>query len=190
MKKIFFAIFFGLVFAANNLTCHAELTRVADVGAENLYQSMQGILQAGTKKANFPLVASRLFRAPNADDSKFGLSAWACLYGLNNAAEPDGEVLFSVNGEGYVSSLKVVSYSNEKEKVQTASLMILSCLGALGLTPSEAGQLLNSLEGNDALMSSKVWGSTRNRYFLLMAVPRMQSDNGFQFLVIADDGRK
>lgn len=190
MKKIFFATLFCMIFAANSLTCHAGLTRVADVGAENLHQSMQGFLQASAKKVNISLVASKLVRTPNADDPKYGLSAWACLYGISNASEPDGEVLFSVNGEGYVSTLKVISYSNEKEKAANASLMLLSCLGALGLTPSEAAQLMNSLEGDGVLMSSRVWGSTRNRYFSLLAVPRLQSDEGFQFMVMADDGRK
>lgn len=188
MKKIFFAIFFTLIFAADNLTCHANLTRVADVGAENLYQTMQTFLQAGVKQTNMPLVAAKLFRAPGGDDSKYGLSAWACYYGLTTSSQPDGEVLFSVNGEGYVSALKVISYSSQKK--DTAAIMLVSCLGAIGLTTEEAGQLLNNLEGNENILMSQVWSSAKKRTFLLMAAPRMQSNEGFQFMIAADDGRK
>ena len=188
MKKILFAAIFCLVFAANNLTCRAGLTRVADVGAENLYQAIQGNVQAYANRENISLVVAKLFRAPNADDTKYGLSGWACLYGLKTSSEPDGEILFSVNGEGYVSTLKVVSYSNSKK--ETVAIMIFSSLDALGLTPSEVKNLVENLEGKDNIFMSQVWSSAKNRNFLLMGVPRMQSDEGFQFLIMADDGRK
>ena len=160
--------------------------RISDYGAENLHSIIQNMAYRGRNNPNTPpLVVADLFRAANADMPEYNSYAWACYYGVENSSQPDGEIFFSVNGQGYVSTLKVISYSNQT--VNTTSYVMAMCLVSLGLSEQEIDSLLKNFEGSDVIKMSRVWSNAQNKNFLLTLTPRVVSNEGFQFLIMATD---
>ena len=182
MKKFIFAMFFCLALAINISNCQAaNMVRVADEGAESLHNTINSALNY----AKLPVAVGKLLRTANLDLPEQGLRTWFCHFGEPNAAEPYGELIFFVNGEGYVSSIKIIAYS--EQYAERAGNLMGAVLFIIGMTESEINTLLAGFNETEKIQSSSAWSYAKNRNFIVMLTPRMQADDGIQLLIMATD---
>ncbi len=183
MKK-FLAIFFIIV-AANFSVARAGVIKISEIDVQQFVHSIAGVIYSEEFQKEIPLFISNAAKFENAELPEIGSAAYVCQYGLKTATAPEGEIIFFVDGEEKVSALKIVGYSADSAKDSVVLLMLT--LSTLGLTQADAEFLVNNLNDDEFLASSIVWSEAKQRCFVLMAGARTQSEEGFQFMLIASD---
>ena len=183
MRKIFLAGLIYILTAAN--IASAAMLNVSDDNVQNFIHSIADTIYTDKFQKEMPLLLTNAAKIENAELPEIGSVVWACQYGLKTSAQPDGEILFFVNGEEKVTALKVVGYT--EQSIQSAVELLIVALEKAGLTRADAEFLLNNLKDDEVLASSIVWSESKKRCFLLMAGGRPQAAEGFQFTVMASD---
>ena len=164
MKKpvIMFIVLLTLTFAA---TCSAEynFVRVSDYGASRFVERMvqssmyKRVVQSGSVIA----FVSPVHR-PNQHDQGFeGLAVYASAFGIKDASNPDGVVLFYTDPQGYIYSVRVSCTGNP----QVGYAVLVMTLEALGVNEQE-GNILLQTQGPKA----EVWCSGTNRRLLRLVM--------------------
>lgn len=183
MKKLFVAFFICSIITAS--VASAEMLRVSDDDVQKFVHSIADIIYTDEFQKEMPLLITNAVKIENTEMPEIGSIAWACQYGLKTESKPDGEIIFFTDSEEKISALKIVGYS--EKSAQSATLLLLLSLRAAGVTQADAEFLLNNLKDDEILKSSIVWSKEKNRCFVLMAGARPQSEEGFQFALIASD---
>lgn len=183
MKK-FWAIFL-IIIAANVSTASAAMLPVAEVGVNELVKSIADIVYSEKFQKEKPLLITNAVKIENKELPEIGAYSWACQYGLKTSAQPEGEIIFFVDGAEKVSAVKIVCYS--EQYAENAGVLFAVITQALGIRQADAEFLLSNLNDDEILASSIVWSEERQRCFLLMAGARAQSAEGFQFMLMASD---
>ena len=164
MKKIFLTALAICLLAVGGVACAQQtnynFVRVADAGAQAfvdrmgnspLYQNLrqQGTLVAFTKPNH----------RPNFEDPQNfpGMSVWASVFGLSGAEQPNGEVRFYVDPEGYVFVVQVLNMGDP----QLATAVMLMAMQAIGLNEQEMNTLLSTNADR-----TEVWCSATGRKIL------------------------
>lgn len=183
MRKIFLAFIVCFLMAAN--VASAAMLRVSDDDVQKVVHSIADMIYTDEFQKETPLLLTNAVKFENTELPEIGNTAWGCQYGLKTATAPDGEIVFFVDDEEKVSALKIVAY-NEKAG-ENAAILLFTTLQSLGLTPADAELLINKLSDDEVLASSFVWSAEKNRCYVLMAGARQQSEDGFQFVLVASD---
>ena len=183
MKK--FLVLFLIVMAANISSASAAMLPVAEVGVNEFVKSMADFVYSEEFQKKLPLLITNAVKIENTELPEIGAYSWACQYGLKTSSEPEGEIIFFVDGEEKVSALKIVCYS--EQYAENAGVLFFVITQALGMTQADAEFLLSNLNDDEILASSVVWSKERNRCFVLMAGARAQKAEGFQLMLMASD---
>ena len=173
MKKyiVMLTIFVTLAFSA---TCFADynFVRVSDYGASRFVERMvqsniyKQLVQNGTLIA----FVSPVHR-PNQHDQGFeGLSVYASAFGIKDSPNPDGEVVFYTDQQGYIYSIRVSCTGN----TQVGYAVLVMTLEALGVTEQE-GNILLQTQGAKA----EVWCSNTNRRLLRIVMDNVGNNVAF-----------
>lgn len=183
MKK-FLAIFL-IIIAGNISSASAAMLPVAEVGVNEFVHSMAEIVYSEDFQKEKPLLITNAVKIENKDLPEIGEYSWACQYGLKTSSQPEGEIIFFVDGADKVSAVKLVCYS--EQYAENAGVLFAVITRVLGIRQADAEFLLSNLNDDEILASSIVWSEERQRCFLLMAGARAQSAEGFQFMLMASD---
>ena len=183
MKK-FLAVFFVLM-VVNISFAHAELLRVSEDGVNELVHKIADTIYDEQFQKEKPLLITNFSKFENTEFPEIGKEAWVGQFGLKTADKPDGEIVFFVDAEEKVSSLKIVGHS--EQSVENASIVLFVTLRALGLPQEDIEFLMTNLNNDEVLPSSIVWSEKKHCCFVLMAGARPNSTEGFQFVVMATD---
>ena len=186
MRKIFLAFIVCFVMAAN--VASAAMVRVSDDDVQKVIHSIADVIYTDEFQKETPLLLTNAVKFENVELPEIGNTAWGCQYGLKTATAPDGEIVFFVDDEEKVSALKIVAYSEKAG--ENAVVLLFTTLQTLGLTQADAELLINKLSDDEVLASSFVWSAEKNRCYVLMAGARPQSEEGFQFMLVASDKKE
>lgn len=173
MKK-FITMVLALMILTFSATCSAEYNfiRVSDYGASRFVERMvqsniyKQLVQNGTLIA----FVSPVHR-PNQHDQGFeGLAVYASAFGIKDSPNPDGEVIFYTDQQGYIYSVRVSCIGNP----QIGYAVLVMTLEALGVTEQEGNVLLQT-QGPKA----EVWCSNTNRRLLRLVMDNVGNNVAF-----------
>ena len=173
MKK-FVTMFLALLVLTFSATCSAEynFVRVSDYGASRFVERMvqsniyKQLVQNGTLVA----FVSPVHR-PNQHDQGFeGLAVYASAFGIKGSPNPDGEVIFYTDQQGYIYSVRVSCTGNP----QIGYAVLVMTLEALEVTEQEGNVLLQT-QGPKA----EVWCSNTNRRLLRLVMDNVGNNVAF-----------
>lgn len=179
MKKIF-ALLICIAFFVNFSLVQAKNVRVADEGAENLYQSISQLL------INRSIIFSGLQRSADRD-FVVGERTFECQFG--NYSQPFGEILFCVDSEGYVATIFLCVDFKSGITEQELAYIAGTIHFCLGLSAEEGRKLyfeMNEYDKATGMIFSKVWSSTKNRLFIMS---KAESDSSCTYILQATDGK-
>ena len=164
MKKLLFIITAMLTMTIS-VTCFAEynFVRVSDYGAARFVERMvQSNMYKRAVQSGAVIAFISPVHRPNQHDQGFeGLSVYASAFGIKDAANPDGEVLFYTDQQGYIYSVRVNCTGNP----QVGYAVLVMTLEALEVTEQEGNVLLQT-QGPKA----EVWCSKMNRRILRLVM--------------------
>ena len=166
MKKYFFTVIATLIIALTNTNnAHAEynFVRVSDYGAAKFVERMvqsnmyKRVVQSGSVIA----FVSPVHRPDQHDQGFEGLAVYASAFGIKDSPNPDGEVIFYTDQQGYIYSIRVGCSGNP----QVGYAVLVMTLEALGVNEQEGNVLLQT-QGPKA----EVWCSGTNRRLLRLVM--------------------
>ena len=173
MKRsvVMFIVLLTLTFAA---TCSAEynFVRVSDYGASRFVERMvqSNIYKQLVNNGTLISFVSPVHR-PNQHDQGFeGLAVYASAFGIKDASNPDGVVLFYTDPQGYIYAARVSCTGNP----QVGYAVLVMTLEALEVTEQEGNVLLQT-QGPKA----EVWCSRMNRRILRLVMDNNGNDVAF-----------
>lgn len=182
MKKILVAAV--LCFAVQFLNfsdVSANVVRITDAGAENLHKVIRNYVDNFNKNSEFDIYMSdiRLY-----DVSKInGVSTWQYEYGSRNNGGEFGKVIFFVDSQGYVHSIKFFGSTPE---IAGAYLGII--LTAIGVSPDEINNLHSSKQiytgFPDKSYRYDCYVSSKNMFLTVLSSHR---NYGYEFIFIGND---
>lgn len=167
MKKFVLSMMIALVatMLINIPVSQARQVRFADVGAENFVAQLKQILYSNDfrqylKNDNtFPTaiypVLTDVVRDKSFDMPGRGLTAWSCYYGRENSVKEDGQIIFLVDGSGYIFEVLMI-HRRESSSAQVGSAICTAFFMSMNLTSNETSTLVKN--GN-------VWSSRNNRMY-------------------------
>ena len=166
MKKLLFVLASVLTMMFS-VTCFADynFVRVSDYGASAFVERMVQSNMYKQMVANGALVAfvSPVHR-PNQHDQGFeGLSVYASAFGIKDSPNPEGEIVFYVDQQGYVMAMRAVGTGNP----QITAPVLIMLLEALGVNEQERNTLLRTQSP-----TADVWCTGTNRRLI-----RVVTDN-------------
>ena len=164
MKKFVFILTAFLIFTLiSNVSAEYNFVRVSDYGAARFVERMvqsnmyKKVVQSGSVIA----FVSPVHR-PNQHDQGFeGLAVYASAFGIKGASNPDGEVVFYTDPQGYIYSVRVGCSGNP----QVGYAVLVMTLEALGVNEQEGNVLLQT-QGPKA----EVWCSGTNRRLIRLVM--------------------
>ena len=181
MKKIFVAIVCFVIFV-NFSVCQAKIVRVADEGAENLYQNISQFFGTNSN----PMILGNLHRVAGKDFSVMNQRAFECQFG--NYSQPFGEIVFYVDSAGYVSDILLHVNFNTDITSSDITKLTGTMFYCLGLSATEAKTLYFEMQtdAETGLTFSKVWSPLRNKLFVMY---KFEEASECTYTLHADDGK-
>ena len=167
MKKFALPMMIALVatMLINLPVSQARQVRFLDVGAENFVAKIKQILYSNDFRQHlknnntFPTVIypvlTDVVRDKSFDMPGKGLTAWSCYYGRENSVEEDGQIIFLVDGNGYIFEVVMI---NRRESLSAQA-------GAAVLMAFHASMNLTAVEGSTLVKNGSVWSSYNNRVY-------------------------
>ena len=167
MKRLLF-IFAAMLTMTFSATCFAEynFVRVSDYGASAFVERMVQSNMYKQMVANGALVAfvSPVYR-PNQHDQGFeGLSVYASAFGIKGSSNPDGEIVFYVDQQGYIMAMRAIGTGNP----QITAPVLIMLLEALGVNEQEGNTLLRTQSP-----TAEVWCTVTNRRLIRIVTDNM-----------------
>ena len=171
MKKFILSMMIALVatMLINIPVSQARQVRFADIGAENFVAKLKQILYSNDFRQHlknnntFPTaiypVLTDVVRDKSFDMPGRGLTAWSCYYGRENSAKEDGQIIFLVDGSGYIFEVLMIN-RRESSSAQVGAFVLMAFCSSMNLTGNEASTLVKN--GN-------VWSSRNNRMYTTSA---------------------
>lgn len=174
MKKFLsMIIVFVTAMMINLPVSQARPARFADVGAENFVAQLKQILYSNDFRQHlknnntFPTVIypvlTDVVRDRSFDNPGKGLTAWSCYYGRENSAEKDGQIIFFVDGDGYICEVLFIQRRKSSSAQAGAAVLMAfswSMYEIVNLTSNELDTLFKN---------GDVWSSHNNRAYATMA---------------------
>ena len=102
MRRLLVSIFMFCGLMLIQSIASAGMIRIADVGADKLATQISGVLSQNNVRI------TEVWRSRDMDIVKEHLYGWRCKYGMKNSSQPDGDITFWADEQGYVFGLRII----------------------------------------------------------------------------------